>query len=229
MKDFPKYGYILIGIPLLISVYILIAPDLFSFIPIPDNISDRIGLAQLVIESAGLVAIGFAVWEFNKANSSSEIKLYISDKEKLYFSTGGFHHPVIEGTKDITTHFSLWLDNIGRKEARFIKVKLHISVIADVNIDVILHRSTNPLIEKWAKKADPPGIVYAFNGGEDFILYNRPKQVKLLHEWIEEIGHFELKLSSRSDYSLSNLSFPILYFVQTDNFAYEGSLEFTFD
>lgn len=55
MKDFPTYGYFLIGLPFLFVVVLIFFPGLSP----QTSGSDRIALAQLIIENTGLLAIVF--------------------------------------------------------------------------------------------------------------------------------------------------------------------------
>ena len=212
MKDFPVYGYFLIGIPLFMV-------GLLLFCPIPFTIADseRIGLAQLVIETAGLVAVGFAVWEFSKAQRRPKLDLWLS----IHEPSNSLFSPTKELTDKLhrpSSHrfrFHIVLENYGKSIARWVKGSLVLTEPGN-NIQCHFKLASNDSQKFWDPPQGDPSWLHKFDGRESFIIYSEERGEKHRFGECELLGTFEISVADFDGNALRLQELTIHYSIKAD-------------
>jgi len=92
--------------------------------PLPHTTSDRINLAQLVIETAGfslaLLAGIFAAWEFRRSQLRPSLQLSLADRARKEMADSF----VTTKDRDKFVPFDIVIRNTGAAVARFVKVQI---------------------------------------------------------------------------------------------------------
>ena len=182
-----------IAIPLLtivvlvaLAVAILIFPDFLS--EQVDETSDRIALASLFIETSGVIALLLAIWEFAQGQRKPKLKLWVQQYSEVPEQGGRSLGPMsnIISTwapfDDIGAYFSLLIENHGGAVARWV----NITVTARYPLrECTLYVAQELASGIWSQEGMS---TVTFNGGDDFIVYERPQEVEDLRQWCSSIG-----------------------------------------
>lgn len=192
---------IIVGIVLLVIVSLVICAILIFFpsnLPeyLRNDLSNRITLAQLTIEVAGISALLLAAWELYQRQRSPKLRVWITNISE----ENGQKNEIV---RRITTHhamptedglgfyFRLYIENYGNAPARWVRISLNINSFMT---SLFALSPASPLFDKWAMGDENDTIRWTFHGGDDFIVYDRPKSVKSIDFWLEPIGDFMLEI-----------------------------------
>ena len=197
---------------------------------------NRIGLAQLFIESASLAALLLAAWEFHQAQRKPKLRLWMDQlrNDERVGEPTQTHTVAHEYTSQpekgriLEFPFLLLLENYGSSAGRWIKVALEVrSGLPPVSVVGPDHAYLKPSakdygVGKWLlddKGRDTQRCV--FHANDSFIAYEHPNRVENLREWMDELGHFVLVIPVRHGEDTSKLPVEIICSVQADNFPKE--------
>ncbi len=221
-----------LGVTLLVVALFLFLPNL-----LPKHLQgtgDRLALAQLVISLASLLALLLAAWEFSKAQRRPELHLMLQPIDAgLYGEPATVYilrhiHSSEQGFGTVyKSIFKLVVDNPGDAPARWVKISIELidprPPVPRLNpAKSVLERSLSyePASGAWTPAQTVASLAtYVFHGGDDFIVYSRPKKVKALSDWLEDIGHFELKVPIAHDENEQELVVQVVCSVQADGFV----------
>jgi len=202
---------------------------------LPENLQDasvRIGLAQLCVEFVSLFALLLAIREFSQAQRRPKLKLWImpfkNDQpfgELSQASAVKYEHSSTPGIGRVYGfQFKLYLENYGSAAARWLKI----SIMLDDNrppIDLLvstthIRRQTKELVSgNWAPPSQMETTWLTFHGGDDFIVYDRPKRVKLSHQWLDDLGKFRLFVPVAEVEEETGVEIKLICSVQADGFV----------
>ena len=144
-KFYTKFVIIIVVIAMIIGIILIFFPNFIR----TDSYSDRIGLAQLVMEVTGVFAILLAVWEFSKAQRKPKLELFMEDKNDAPGKfTKRILHDISSRPHAHTFRFDLWLDNSGDAPARWINIKLsYLSSDNEIEHNFSLPHQSNRLLK----------------------------------------------------------------------------------
>lgn len=177
--------------------------------------SDRINLAQLVIETAGfslaLTAGIFAASEFRRSQLRPSLHLLLHDRERDRIRDS------LVTTKDRNklVPFDIYIHNTGHAAARFVKVRILFigkPLFAKPSTRMGSLRSPNllscPLGEYWNWKDTDKGRHFVFDGKDEYVCH--PGSLEIL-------GSFELSIEVEHQYSGSYGAAP--YWISADGMS----------
>jgi|GEM_PF-2634517 len=227
---FPFLIVLLVILALIFSIVLLFLP---SFLPSHlQQVSERVGLAQLSIEFASLAALLLAAWEFKQAQQKPKLQLWMDPYQqnkptgKFVKNLDGQEYSVQLGTGTVYTFpFVLLIDNNGSASARWIKVTLELEDNEFVMKDLIIKKTTfirqsrNHVSGKWIPDGrELEANKHVFHGGDDYVVYSRPNNIALPREWMDELGVFELQVPLSQNEDLQRFKLEVNCYIEADGF-----------
>ena len=191
----PFVPRLLIGLfaaAVLIALFILLSP----WWPLPHTISDRINLAELVIETAGfslaLFAGIFAAWEFRRSQLGPSLHLSLYDPKRD--KTGDSLVTTKDRKKSVPFHIQI--HNTGPVVARFVKVHIPFvgkPLFARDHPMWALVRSPElarcPHQEYWHGQDLEAGRAFIFDGKDEYVLHPQSGDLLGLFTLSIEVAH----------------------------------------
>lgn len=172
--------------------------------PVPHTISDRINLAQLVVETAGfslaLMAGIFAAWEFRRSQLRPSLRLFLYDRARK--TTGDTLVTTKDRNKNVL--FDIYISNDGLAVARFVKIRIFFTA-APLFAEPPLELLSGPLEEYWDYKEVAGAREFVFDGKDQYVCH--PKDS-------EELGPFKLFIGVEHQYRHS--PYKVAYFISAD-------------
>lgn len=193
----------LLAIPLLIILVLVLAAALILLFPAflsnhVSETSDRIALATLLIEAAGVVAILLAVWEFGQSQRGPRLRLHLRTRGTISRRTySGFGVVSFRVNRLGITYlpFSVLVENRGKIPARWIQLRIQLAgmyepnqLLKIVSFDRVEGRGP----PTWTPLAGEGS--YLFIGGADYVVYPGPSQVVSESERMNDIGSFTVSV-----------------------------------
>lgn len=188
--------------------------------PLLHTTSDRINLAQLVIETAGfflaLMAGIFAAWEFRRSQFRPSLRLLLYDRKRTELGDS------LVTTKDCNkaVPFDIRIHNEGRAVARFVKVEILFigkPLFAKPSTTMGILRSptlvSSSLAEYWHYEDIDQGRRFIFEGRDGYVCHPGT---------IETLGSYELSIAVEDQYSRSPEA--VFYSILADRMDFRGGL-----
>ena len=211
----------IVGITLSASLVLLVIP---SMLPshLQQDTSNRIALAQLSVETASVFALLLAAWEFYQAQRKPKLRVLAQLVEESFREPIGEPLQVISQPRPLsehwTFHFRLLLDNYGDAPAHWVKLALSLDR-SDSGYGFQRISAEHPS-GKWVPdQIYSHSTWYVFHAGDDFISYNRPREVASLTQWLEPLGVFQLTMPVTQKNLKTKVSASLIFSIQADGFA----------
>lgn len=194
----------------------------------------RIGLAQIFVEAAGVIAFVLVAWEFYQAQHEPELTLWMApetdskDTEKptniLKNGKPSYEHYLFK--------FRLLLRNDGQVAARWIKISIEIKDKRPNNDERPATGGLGRIFDAAPGKWNPgdTGLPaghhqhrsYIFQGADEFISYPNPqaKRPELLNKWnptLEHIGDLWYMMPVAKNEADRPNEITLLYSIQSHN------------
>jgi hypothetical protein len=203
---------LVIGLAIIVSLVLLLFPNQLPE-TITKDLGHRIGLAQLTMEFAGVMAILLAIWEFIQTQRKPKLRLLIKDKNSE------LTNPSIRintSTLDERVHLHFYVENIGNRLARWVNIN-----IENRNEHNSLYKDTEKLASgKWLDPERRVKKIHTFHGGDSFIAYSKDSKSKNGLLFLEYIGAFTFLTGKYDENTNDNNGKVFLYYsIKADGYS----------
>lgn len=194
MKITPYLLLSLLALSILASIWFLLFPSLIPSSLILDK-NQRIAVAQLFIDLAGIFSLLLAILEFIRSQRLSNLKVWLVDRSNIQIDLKPVRE--VRGDRLITENgilgyqfnISLCLENIGNAPAK--SVEVHIELDSPPEGLQFQRDEISQQVGKWIGiRPGTQNVRYQYYGGADLICYHHNPDGKTTMDWIKTIGDF---------------------------------------